>query len=230
MESRVFTKTTAAPTAIGNALRKIQEPVNSLSHLCGVGVAIAGWLALLSGSQGGITEKIAFSVYGLSMVLCYVASTALHMLPVSRDWRRLLIRLDHSAIYLFIAGTYTPLCILLIGTSVGWGMLTVVWALALIGVLFKTFYLNAPRWLSAISYWTISWTAFLFVLPLLPVLPVNGVVWLLGGGAFYFFGSFIFYLRRPNPIPGWFGFHEIWHFMVLAGTCCHLVLMLKYVS
>ncbi|KAA3606055.1 MAG: hemolysin III family protein [Planctomycetota bacterium] len=230
LESKTYQRSHRLPPAVRNLWRRLEEPVSSLSHLFGLFLACSGWAALLYLSWGEIEKSVVFSIYGATMAMTYAASAALHSLPRHRAWRHFLLRLDHAAIFLYIGGTYTPVCWLCLEPGTGRPMLAVMWSLALAGVLFKILFIHAPHWLSTASYWLISMAAIALVWPLLQILPPEAIAWMFLGGACYFFGSFVFYFRKPNPFPGLFGFHEIWHFMVLAGTGCHLMLMLRFIA
>ena len=133
-------------------------------------------------------------------------------------------------IFVLIAGTYTPFCLLAL--EGGWraGLLALVWSLALCGVLLKYLWMQAPRWLSVTLYVGMGWTGVVAAPSLLQTIPSRGVAWVLGGGLVYSAGAIIYGLRRPNPMPGVFGFHEVWHLFVRAGSTCHFLAVLRYVA
>lgn len=208
----------------------LNEPLNSVSHGIGALLSLIGAYLLLQAAAGNSLKIMAFSTYGGTMVALYLSSTALHSYHVSSATRRLLRRLDHVAIYLFIAGTNTPLCTITLGDRYGWALLMTVWTCAAAGVLFKLLFLDAPRWLSTTTYLATGWLAVLLLWPLSQVMPLAAIAWLVLGGAFYTTGSLIYMLRKPNPLPGRIGHHEIWHFCVLAGSACHFYLMFAFVA
>lgn len=208
---------------------KIKEPVNSLSHLAGVLFSVAGLIVLILLARGRPLHIFVFSVYGASLILLYTASTLLHSLPVSPRIERSLRRFDHSAIFLLIAGTYTPVCLVTLRGVWGWSLFGIVWALAAAGILFKVFFLHAPKWLSTVLYVAMGWLALVAIVPLMLNVPPLGLVWLFSGGVFYSAGALIYGLERPNLLPGILGHHEVFHFLVLAGSACHFVFMLRYV-
>lgn len=220
------------PAALGKPAHTVtlNETLNSLSHGIGAILAVAGVAMLLRKVGGDATKLAAFAVYGATMIALYTTSTALHLCTVSYRTRRFLRRLDHTAIYLFIAGTHTPLCVITLDDATGWALLGTVWTFATAGIFLKLFYLDCPCWLSVLTYWATGWLAVLLLWPLSEALSLKAVGWLVLGGAFYFAGSLVYTFRRPNPIPGRFGHHEIWHMAVLAGSACHFWLMWRYVA
>jgi hemolysin III len=132
-------------------------------------------------------------------------------------------------IYLLIAGTYTPLCLVPLRGPWGFSLLGGIWGLALAGMIAKVFWLQAPRWLSTGIYLLMGWLVVAAISPLWAGLPRGGLLWLGLGGLFYSGGAVVYALKRPDPWPGRFGFHEIWHLMVLAASFCHFWTMLAYV-
>lgn len=211
---------------------RLREPVNSLTHFVGALLALVGTVVLVSLALGDPWKTTAFAIYGTTLVLLFTASTLLHALPVGgRALLRLRI-LDHAAIFLLIAGSYTPITLVTLreGHPVwAWTLFVLVWALALLGVLFKLVWIGAPRLLSTGLYLSMGWLALVGIVPLLQELPPAGLWWLLVGGLFYSVGAVIYGLRRPDPFPGRFGYHEIWHLLVLAGSGSHYLLVLRHV-
>jgi hemolysin III len=217
------------PQPLGRWLR---EPVNALTHGAGVLFGIVALVVLLVLSEGEPWRTVAFSVYGGSMIALYLASSVMHGAKVGERWLRRLRLLDHAAIFLLIAGTYTPVALVLLRVEApgwGWSLFGVAWGFALLGVVFKLFWLEAPRWLSTVLYVGMGWMAAVAIVPLLQALPWTGIGWLLGGGLAYSLGAVVYATKWPNPWPRRFGYHEIWHLFVLAGSAFHFVLMLHYV-
>jgi hemolysin III len=212
--------------------KKLREPINGLTHLAGGLLASAGLIVLLAkaASTGRVDQLVAFGVFGLSLVALYTASTLYHLLPLSPAGVARLRRLDHVAIFLLIAGTYTPFCLLALQGAWRWGLLALVWALALCGVLLKVLWMGGPRWLSVVLYLGMGWVAVVAAPALLQAVPVGGMAWVLAGGLIYSVGALVYGFKRPNPIPGAFGFHELWHLFVVAGSACHFWAVLRYVA
>jgi hemolysin III len=219
--------------ALAFLTRVLREPVNALTHALGVVLAAVGAVVLLVVSAGEPWRTVAFAVYGASMVLLYLASTVMHAAKVGpRTLQRLRV-LDHAAIFLLIAGTYTPVTLVLLrneSPAWGWTLFGLAWGFALLGVVFKLFWLHAPRWLSTVLYVALGWMALIAVVPMVRALPMGGFGWLLLGGVFYSLGAVVYARKRPNPWPRVFGYHEIWHLFVLAGSASHYLLMLRYVA
>jgi hemolysin III len=205
------------------------EPFSCYSHLLGVLLAIAALVALLVLSDGA-PRIVGFSIYGASLILLYLASTLYHWLrlsPKQRDW---LNRFDHVAIFLLIAGTYTPICLVTLRGGWGWSLFGLVWGAALCGAVIKLFGKELPRWMSTAMYVAMGWIAVIAAVPLVRVIPVPGLLWLLVGGLLYTAGGVIYASRRPDPFPNVFGFHEIFHLFVLGGSAAHFVFMVRYVA
>jgi hemolysin III len=145
-------------------------------------------------------------------------------------WRRALRTLDHIAIYFLIAGTYTPLALITLKGRLGWTLLAAVWLIALAGIPFKLFYLHAPIWLSTGTYLAMGYLALVAVVPIAHAVSFGGLAWLIAGGLAYTLGAVIYAQQRPDPFPGRFGHHEIWHLLVLTGSGCHFAFMLYHVA
>ncbi|HZN97772.1 MAG TPA: hemolysin III family protein [Gemmatimonadales bacterium] len=207
---------------------RIREPVNGLSHLLGLVLAAAGTLFLLGAAQRP-EQLAAFSIYGSTLILLYAASTLYHSLPLPDRPLRALRTADHIAIYFLIAGTYTPIALLTLNSRLGWTLLAVVWLIAAAGIPFKLYFLDAPVWLSTATYLVMGYLALVAVIPLVRAVSVSGVLWLVAGGFAYTVGAVIYSRQRPNPFPGRFGHHEIWHVLVLVGSACHFAFMVYYV-
>ena len=207
---------------------RIREPVNGATHLLGLLLAGAGTLLLLKLASGP-AQVAAFAIYGATLVLLYGASSLYHTLPLSERPLRMLRILDHIAIYFLIAGTYTPIALITLHSALGWILLGVVWLIAVAGIPFKLFYLDAPVWLSTGTYLAMGYLALVAVFPLARAVSVAGLMWLVAGGIAYTIGALIYTQRRPDPFPGWFGHHEIWHLLVLVGSACHFAFMVYHV-
>lgn len=209
---------------------RVKDPFSCFSHLLGVLLAIPGLVWLILQSHGEPWRTVGFAIYGTSLILLYGASTVYHWSPVAPHKQDLLRRFDHTAIFLLIAGTYTPVCLVTLRGPVGWTLFAVIWGCALVGVALKLFVRHLPRWLNMALYLGISWVGMLALVPLLRALPLTGFACLLMGGLCYTVGAVIYGLQRPNPFPNAFGFHDIFHVFVLAGSALHFVFMLRYVA
>lgn len=208
---------------------RFREPVNAWSHLIGLILAAAGTVLLLRLAQHP-AERMAFAVYGGSLILLYGVSTLYHALPLPGHRLRRLRMLDHIAIYFLIAGTYTPVALVTLEGRWGRTMLLAAWLIALVGIPFKIWWLDAPVWLSTATYLAMGYMALLAAVPLARAVSPAGLAWLVAGGLAYTVGAIIFTRERPDPFPGRFGHHEIWHLLVLAGSGCHFAFMLFHVA
>lgn len=211
-------------------LGKLREPVNGLTHLGGALVAAVGVLLLLYLGRGMVGKQAAFLVYGVSLVLMFSASAAYHSIrarPPALLWLR---KFDHAAIYLLIAGTYTPICLHYFTGFWQWGVLAIVWGMALLGIGTTLFYVNKPRWLSAGIYLTMGWLCLVGTPQMLQFMPAGALAWLLLGGLVFTLGAIVYVTKRPDFYPGVFGFHEVWHIFVIVGCLCHFILIAAYLA
>lgn len=213
------------------AVGRLREPVNGLTHLGGAILSIVAIVLLVgvAAERGTAWHVWSFSIFGASLLLMYAASALYHSLPLSEAGVRALKRVDHMAIFVLIAGTYTPFCLGPLRESIGLPLLAGVWGIAALGVAFKIFWLHAPRLLSTAIYVAMGWLSVLAIKPLVAALPAAGTAWLVAGGALYTVGGLVYGFKRPNPWPRRFGFHEIWHLFVLAGSFCHFWAVYRHV-
>jgi hemolysin III len=202
---------------------KMREPVNGLTHLGGAIFSAAGLVALLMVGWQGVGKIVSVFVYGLSLVGLFAASATYHLARVRPKMQEILRKLDHAAIYLLIAGTYTPFCLNAFSGFWRWGLLAIVWSLAIVGILVKMFTINAPRWLSSGLYLLMGWLCAAAIGEMLAVLPTFVLGWLLAGGVIYTLGAVVYITRVMNFWPGKFGYHEVWHIFVLLGAAAHFV-------
>jgi hemolysin III len=208
---------------------RIREPFNGASHLLGLLLAAAGTTLLLQLSRTP-AHLVAFAVYGATLILLYGASTLYHTLSLSERPLRALRTLDHIAIYFLIAGTYTPVALITLDGALGWTLLSMVWLIAVAGIPFKLLFLDAPVWVSTATYLGMGYLALVAVVPIARVVSLGGLLWLVAGGVAYTLGAVIYARQRPDPFPGRFGHHEIWHLLVLAGSACHYAFMVYHVA
>ncbi len=213
-------------------LSRLREPVNALTHGIGAILGLIG-TAVLVALAGDDPWRVASAlVYGVSLVVLFSASTLLHAARVGAAALRRLRVFDHAAIFVLIAGSYTPIALVTLNEShpwVGWTVFAVAWGLATLGVLFKLVWIGAPRWISTGLYLGMGWMALLALNPLVQALPAPALAWLVSGGVVYSLGAIVYATKRPDPVPGVFGYHELWHLFVLGGSACHFVLMARYV-
>ncbi len=207
-------------------LSKFREPVNGFTHLGGAILAFFGLLVLLMAARGGMAKNVSVSVYGLGLVGMFSASATYHLARVKPATQQVLRKLDHSSIFLLIAGTYTPFCLLVFTGFWRWGLLAIIWAIALAGIVVKVFYIKAPRWLNTAMYVVMGWLCVIAVPQMTALLPIGVLVWLITGGVLYTLGAIIYATRIFDFRPGTFGFHEVWHIFVLLGAAAHYIAVL----
>ena len=209
---------------------KVRDPVNGFTHLIGALLSVAALVVLVyvAANKGTPWHIVSFAVFGASLILLYTASTLYHLLPLSEKGTRELKRVDHMMIYVLIAGTYTPLCLVALRGVWGWSILGAIWGLAVLGVIMKIFWLNAPRWVSTLFYLVMGWLVVIAIPPMLHSVPLKGIFWLAAGGLLYTVGGIIYGMKKPNLFKG-FGFHEIFHLFVIAGSMNHFWLMYRYI-
>ena len=208
----------------------LREPVNGLTHLFAAFAASLGLVALVYLAKDNPAKLASLIIYGSTLVLMFSASAAYHLIRAGPRITLLLRKLDHSAIYLLIAGTYTPICLQYFTGFWRLGFLAVIWSLGLAGSAAKFVVIRAPRWITAGIYLLMGWLSVAAVGEIIAAMPAGALAWLLAGGVFYTGGAVIYILKKPDPVPGAFGFHEIWHIFVILGAFSHLALMLAYIA
>jgi hemolysin III len=213
------------------SIHATDEVFNAASHLSATMLSILGTVLLISqaSAKGEPWKIVSFSIYGASLIFLFGASTLHHGLSGPGD--AFLRMMDYLAIYPLIAGTFTPLCLVFYhDNTIGWVFCGTVWGLALVGMMATaTCFSSIPKWLSMTMYISIGWLGACMTYWLLEVLGYEGFGLFLGGGILYTIGGYIFTVERPNPFPGRFGFHELWHVFVMLAAACHWLLMYFYV-
>jgi hemolysin III len=209
---------------------KFREPISAITHLVAASISFIGLIILIVLGWGDFQKIIPFSIYGISLILMFTASGTYHMV-IARDSIILNLRkLDHSAIYLLIAGTYTPICVYFFNGFWQYGMLILIWSLAIIGIVVKLFVINAPRWINAGVYLIMGWLAIMGIQEILRTMPTAAIIWLVLGGLFYSVGAIIYITKFLDFFPGKFGFHEVWHIFVILGALSHYLVILKFIA
>lgn len=203
----------------------LKDPVSALTHLVGALLSLVGLVVLVQRSleSGQTWTRVAFPIFGTSLLLLYTASTLYHALRLSPSGERALRRFDHTMIFVLIAGTYTPFCAGPLWGPWGWSLLVAVWTLAAAGCALKLLWLEAPQWLSLSLYLGMGWLVILAIRPLCQHVSTASLAWMVGGGLAYTVGAVFYGARWPNPWPRVFGHHEIWHLFVLAGSSAHFL-------
>lgn len=212
----------------------IREPGSALTHFIGMLLALCAAVPLLvrAAVHSGVKSLTAMTVFMISMVLLYAASTIYHSVNCSGRILRIFRKVDHMMIFILIAGTYTPVCLLTLPKPSGLMLLAAVWGIALVGIFIKSFWITCPKWFSSVLYIAMGWSCLSVLGQLFSLLPLHAFLWLLAGGLIYTAGGIIYALRLPlfdarHPM---FGLHEIFHLFVMAGSLCHFVFMFCYLA
>lgn len=212
----------------------IRDPGSALTHLIAMMLALIASAPLLvkTALNAGGREFTAMCIFIGSMVLLYAASTTYHSVNVTGRRLKLFKKIDHMMIFVLIAGTYTPVCLIILGGEIGYSLLTVVWSIAIAGMLIKAFWVTCPKWFSSLIYIAMGWVCILVFGRLWNSLPKAAFGWLLAGGIVYTIGGIIYALKLPlfNSRHKFFGSHEIFHLFVMGGSICHFVFMYVYVA
>ncbi len=207
----------------------IKDPGSAITHFIGMLLSFFAGIVLLMkvSGEGNHLYGVAMGVFALSAVLLYMASTVYHTFDCSEKINKLLKKLDHSMIFILIAGSYTPICLLALGDRVGWMMCAVVWGMALIGIAFKLLWVTCPKWLSSVIYIGMGWICVFAFSRIVDALSAAAFFWLLAGGIVYTVGGVIYALRMPlfNAKHKDSGSHEIFHLFVMGGSLCHFIAM-----
>jgi hemolysin III len=207
------------------------EKFNTVSHLAASIFALLGgsYLIVQSSVAGAPWHIVAFSIYTASLLFLFLSSTLHHGINGSERVEHLFRQLDYLAIFFLIAGTYTPICLGLLRSPLGWTVFGVSWFVALIGIVLKTVRPQTPKRITMTIYITLGWVAVAMIMPLYKTCGLGGVLWMAAGGLSYTIGGVFFMREKPNPIPGRFGFHEIWHIFVILGAAGHFGFLYLYV-
>ena len=212
----------------------IREPGSALTHFIAMLLAAFAAAPLLTKAAlcAGRESIIALSIFCVSMILLYGASATYHSLNLSGRPLRIFRKIDHMMIFILIAGSYTPICLTVLGGKLGYTLLAVIWGLALFGMILKACWITCPKWFSSVIYIAMGWACVAVFGPLLQVLPTAAFLWLLAGGIIYTIGGVIYALKLPlfNAKHEFFGSHEIFHLFVMAGSFCHFIFMYCYVA
>ncbi len=212
----------------------IREPGSAITHFIGMMMALFAAVPLLvkSASASDRNCLLAMAIFMLSMVLLYAASTTYHSLSVSENIIKIFRKIDHMMIFVLIAGSYTPVCLIVLGGKQGYTLLAVVWAIAILGMSMKALWVTCPKWFSSTLYIAMGWVCVAVFGSLWNTLPHTAFLWLLAGGVVYTAGGVIYALKLPlfNSKHENFGSHEIFHLFVMGGSICHFIFMYLYVA
>ncbi|BDF35812.1 hemolysin [Lachnospiraceae bacterium] len=211
----------------------IKDPGSAITHFIGMLMAIFAAVPLLikAANEPSRIYIISITVYAISLILLYAASTIYHTFNKSERVNTILKKIDHMMISILIAGSYTPICLLVLKGKLGVILLSVVWGIAIVGILIKAFWVYCPKWISSVLYIGMGWTCVLAFTQILNSLSPAAFGWLLAGGIIYTIGGVIYALKLPifNTKHKYFGSHEIFHLFVMGGSVCHFILMYVFI-
>lgn len=204
-------------------IKNFRDPGSALSHLIGAILSVIGLIVMLVYviPQGDLWQIISFTVFGVSLILLYTTSTIYHISNGSEETIKRLRKLDHSMIYVLIAGTYTPICLTLLRGKTGFIMLGLIWFLAILGIVLQTLIIRVPRFVYTLIYIFMGWFVVFAFSPLLAASSWQAVKWLLLGGIMYTVGAYIYARKKPNFIEDWLDFYESFHLFVMLGNLFH---------
>lgn len=213
---------------------KIKDPGSAITHFIAMLLTLTAATPLLvkAAHTPGNTHIVALTIFIISMVLLYAASTVYHTLDISPKVNQILRKVDHMMIFILIAGTYTPVCVVVLGDRTGWMLLALVWSIAAVGMLINALWITCPKWFSSLIYIAMGWVCVLAFGKIVAALPPSAFGWLLAGGIIYTIGGVIYALKLPifNSRHKNFGSHEIFHLFVMGGSLCHYIMMYAFVA
>ena len=214
--------------------QKIKDPGSAITHGIAVLLAATGTAPLLikAARHEDVLHIFALSIFILSMILLYFASTIYHTIDSTEKVNRRLRKFDHMMIFVMIAGSYTPVCLIALHNKTGYLLCALVWTVAIVGIIIKALWITCPKWVSSVLYISMGWLCVLAFVPIFHSLPRAGFDWLLAGGIIYTIGGIIYGLKLPlfDARHKNFGSHEIFHVFVMLGSICHYIVMYFFVS
>lgn len=201
--------------------------INFYSHLAGGVASLAGYVILLLNSGGPVSRIILATIYSACATFIFAASSIYHGQKKEQDDKNPWRKLDHIAIFFMIAGTYTPICYLYLDVYWRWSIIGAQWLLVILGMVFKLVYIHSPRWLTITIYLLMGWMALIPLWQLMATMPLCSLILLFAGGLAYSLGAVLYAIKKPNPFPGVFGFHEIFHLLIIIGAVMHYLVILE---
>lgn len=218
-------------------MARIKDPVSGITHLIGAALSLAGLVLLIVFAALYSNEKawdiVSFTIFGVALLLLYLFSTLYHMLNLKEKGTRVFRKFDHIMIYILIAASYTPVCLVSLRGPWGWSLFGVIWGLAVLGTILSAIWIKAPRSITTTIYIIMGWVVIIAIYPLIQVFKeannLKSLIWLVAGGIFYTIGGIIYALKIPKTKWKGFGFHEIFHIFVMLGSACHYWFVIRYV-
>ncbi|MBD5095799.1 MAG: hemolysin III family protein [Lachnospiraceae bacterium] len=217
-------------------MKKLKDPGSAITHFIGMMMAVFATVPLIIRAfSEGTDVTLSCLVFMVSMILLYGASTMYHSFDMGERKNKILKKFDHAMIFVLIAGSYTPVCLLVIGGKTGIILLSLVWMVGILGIIFKLCWVTCPKWLSSVMYIAMGWMCVMAFTPIMNNMATSEFVWLLTGGIIYTIGGIIYAIRTPrvkayNERHRYFGTHEIFHVCVMIGSLCHFVMVYHVIS
>lgn len=212
--------------------KKLREPINSITHFVGAGLSFIALIAMLikvAISDPSIISILSVTIFGISLTLLYATSGTYHGIISTEKVIKFFQKLDHSMIFVLIAGSYAPFCLISIGDKFGFTMFLIMITLAIVGIIFKLCWFNCPCWVDSVMYIGMGWIALFMIKPLAAILPGISLFWLVLGGILYTIGGIIYATKSKKLTIGNWGFHEIFHIFILLGSLSHFICVYTYV-
>ena len=212
--------------------KKLREPINSITHFVGAGLSFIALIAMLikvAISAPSIISILSVTIFGISLTLLYATSGTYHGIISTEKVIKFFQKLDHSMIFVLIAGSYAPFCLISIGDKFGFTMFLIMITLAIVGIIFKLCWFNCPCWVDSVMYIGMGWIALFMIKPLAAILPGISLFWLVLGGILYTIGGIIYATKSKKLTIGNWGFHEIFHIFILLGSLSHFICVYTYV-
>lgn len=215
-------------------MAKLRDPLSGLTHCIAAGLSVVGLVILIvfAAIWGNAYHVVSFTIFGVCLVLLYLFSTLYHWLNISEKGISVFRKFDHIMIYIFIAASYTPVCLTALRGPWGWTIFGLIWGFAILGTLLSSIWIKAPRALTTTIYIMMGWTVLIALIPLVSAFKEVGLLyslwWLVAGGVLYTIGGIIYGLKIPKKNFGPWGFHEIFHVFIMLGSACHYWFILHY--
>lgn len=212
--------------------KKLREPINSITHFVGAGLSFIALIAMLvkvAISDPSVISILSVTIFGISLTLLYATSGTYHGIISTEKVIKFFQKLDHSMIFILIAGSYAPFCLISIGDKFGFTMFLIMITLAIVGIIFKLCWFNCPCWVDSVMYIGMGWIALFMIKPLAAILPGISLFWLVLGGILYTIGGIIYATKSKKLTIGNWGFHEIFHIFILLGSLSHFICVYTYV-
>ena len=216
-------------------MAKVRDLVSGLTHCIGAALSLVGLVLLIvfSAIYGNAYHVVSFTIFGVGLFLLYLFSTLYHWLNISEKGITVFRKFDHIMIYILIAASYTPVCLVSLRGPWGWSLFGVIWGLAVLGTILSAIWIKAPRSITTTIYIIMGWVVIIAIYPLIQVFKeannLKSLIWLVAGGIFYTIGGIIYALKIPKTKWKGFGFHEIFHIFVMLGSACHYWFVIRYV-